>query len=81
MEVTVSENYQVVIPKAARKRLGIVPGQKISVSKIGDYSIIFERAQTMQELLQKSSGTMTDAPWQKTGQDAAVWLRQRRDEE
>jgi AbrB family looped-hinge helix DNA binding protein len=30
-EITVSPKYQVVIPKRARKLLGIVPGQKLHV--------------------------------------------------
>jgi AbrB family looped-hinge helix DNA binding protein len=81
MEVTVSENYQVVIPKAARKKLGIVPGQKINVTKVGTRSITFERSLTMQEILDKSAKTMSQTPWAKQKVDAAVWLRQQRDQE
>ncbi len=81
MEVTVSENYQVVIPKAARKQMGIVPGQKITISSVGDRFITYERHLTMEELLDKSAGTMKNTPWQKSKVDAAVWLRKERDAE
>lgn len=81
MLVTVSENYQVVIPKAARKKLGIVAGQKIRVKSVGTSSITFEREPTMQELLAKGAGLFNNAPWAKAGIDPAVWLRQERDKE
>ena len=34
--VTVSPKYQVVIPREVRKRLGLLPGQKIQVLVYGD---------------------------------------------
>ncbi len=34
--VTVSTKYQIVIPLAVRKSLGIRPGQKVQVIKYGD---------------------------------------------
>ncbi len=34
--VTVSPKFQVVIPKEIRKRLGLVPGQKIQLVVYGD---------------------------------------------
>lgn len=36
MQTLVSTKYQVVIPKEARKRVGIKPGQKLKVSVIGN---------------------------------------------
>lgn len=81
MEVTVSDKYQVVIPKAARKKLGIKPGQKISVKRVDKNTITFERAPTMRELLDQSRGTMKNAPWDKENIDPAVWLRRERDKE
>lgn len=81
MEVTISDKYQVVIPKEARKKLGIKPGQKITVKKVGKNSITFERQPTMKELIEKGYGTQKGAPWQIEGVDPAVWLRRQRDEE
>jgi AbrB family looped-hinge helix DNA binding protein len=34
--VTVSPKYQIVIPKDVRRRLGVLPGQKIQVVVYGD---------------------------------------------
>lgn len=81
MEVTVSDKYQVVIPKEARKKLGIKPGQKITVASVGKDTITFKREPTMQELLDMGRGTMKNTPWQKEGIDPTVWLRRMRDEE
>lgn len=81
MEVTISDKYQVVIPKEARKKLGIKPGQKITIKSFSTDSITFQRQPTMQELLDKSRGTMKNTPWQKEGIDAAVWIRRERDAE
>lgn len=81
MEVTVSDKYQVVIPKEARKKLGIKPGQKITIKSVGETTITFERSPTMEELLTRGRGTMKDTPWQKEGIDAALWLRRERDKE
>lgn len=81
MDVTISNKYQVVIPKAARKKLGIKPGQKITVKKVSGLAITFERQPTMRELLDRGRGTMKNTPWQKEGIDAAVWIRRERDAE
>lgn len=35
--VTVSSDYRVVIPKAIRERMGIVPGQELQVLAFGDH--------------------------------------------
>jgi AbrB family looped-hinge helix DNA binding protein len=35
-EVTVSPKFQVVIPKEIRRKLGLLPGQKIQVVLYGD---------------------------------------------
>ncbi len=79
MEVTVSDKYQVVIPKAARTKLGIKPGQKVTVHRVSHDSITFQRQPTMEELLNKSVGTLKNTPWRKEGLDPAVWLRRQRD--
>ncbi len=34
--VTISPKFQVVIPRAARERLGLVPGQKVQVVVLDD---------------------------------------------
>jgi AbrB family looped-hinge helix DNA binding protein len=34
--VTISPKFQVVIPKAIREQLGLVPGQKIQAIAVGD---------------------------------------------
>lgn len=36
MQTLVSTKYQVVIPKEARKKVGIKPGQKLNVNVIGN---------------------------------------------
>ncbi len=81
MKVTVSDKYQVVIPQEARKKLGIKPGEKISIKSVSSTSITFEREPTMKELIEKSAGTMKNAPWHKEGTDAAVWIRRERDQD
>ena len=34
--VTISPKFQVVIPKAVREQLGLVPGQKVQAIAVGD---------------------------------------------
>ena len=81
MKVTVSDKYQLVVPKEARKKMGLKPGQKVTVKNVQANTITFEREPTMQELLAQSRGTMQNTPWQKDGVDASKWLRQERDRE
>lgn len=81
MEVTVSDKYQVVIPKEARKKLGIKPGQKIRIKSVGTNTITFERPLTADQYVQKYAGSLKNTAWQKEGIDPAVWLRRERDKE
>ncbi len=44
--VTISPKYQIVIPKEARKRLKLKPGQKVRVVQFGDHlALLPERPQ------------------------------------
>lgn len=79
-KVTVSTKYQIVIPKAVRRKLDIKPGQKINVDSV-DGKITLQRVPTMQELLDRGAGTLQDSPWQKANMDPAEWIRQQRDAE
>ncbi len=81
MQVTISDKYQVVIPKEARQKLGVKPGQKITVKQVDKNSITYEREPSMEELLERGRGTLKSAPWDKEGIDPAVWLRRERDKE
>lgn len=81
MEVTVSSKYQLVVPREVRKRMGLKPGQKVRIKKVTQNAVTFEKQPSMQELLDKSAGTMKNAPWQKKGIDAAEWVRRQRDTE
>ncbi len=77
----ISSKYQVVIPKEARDKMGLKPGQEISLLSVEKDTFTFKREPTMEELLEKGRGTMKDTPWQKEGIDPAVWIRRQRDTE
>lgn len=81
MEVTVSDKYQVVIPKEARLKLGLKPGQKVRVKSIGANTITFERPLSPEQYVRKYAGSMVNTPWRKEGIDAAEWIRRQRDSE
>lgn len=53
--VTLSSKYQVVIPKAARKKLGLVEaaGQRFRVEKVTNYEIVFRKEKTVDDFLGK----------------------------
>lgn len=71
MEVIVSSKYQVVIPKAVRKQLGLKPGQKVQVSqKAGTINI------DTVSVVEKYAGSLTSV-WGNI--DPAVQLRADRD--
>lgn len=72
MEVTVSDKYQVVIPKAVRKQLRLKPGQKVNVSRQKDGKIVIDTVSVVDRLAGSLSGV-----WGK--QDPAEWLRADRD--
>ncbi len=85
MDTTVSSKYQVVIPKAVRKQLGIRPGQKLQVraGKNGQVIITKPALTTMQEYTDQYAGSLKTAgtAWGKAGMDATDWLRQQRDKD
>jgi len=60
-EVTVSTKYQVVIPKAARKHLRILPGQKKQVISYDD-RIVLVPLRPIQEARGSLKGISTDVP-------------------
>ncbi len=59
--VTISTKYQVVIPRAARKLLQIVPGQKMQVV-IYDDRVVFVPVRPIQDARGSLKGISTDVP-------------------
>lgn len=51
--VTLSSKYQVVIPKAARKKLGLFKanGQRFTVERVSDNEIVFRKNKTLDDFL------------------------------
>lgn len=78
LKLTLSDKYQLVIPKNERKKLGLTPGQQFTVKSVGARTITFERQPTMKELLERGKGTLVNAPWDKEGIDPADWLSRQR---
>jgi len=72
-QVTVSSNYQVVIPKKIRRELGIRVGQKISV-KQRDKKIVFD----VESVIDKYAGSIEPSCW---GEDPVTTIRKWRDED
>jgi len=72
-QVTVSSNYQVVIPKKIRRELGIRAGQKISV-KQRDKKVVFD----VESVIDKYAGSIEPSFW---GEDPAITIRKLRDED
>lgn len=73
--VTLSSKYQVVIPKAARKKLGITHsvGQQFSVAHVTEDEIVFRKDKTLEDFLGAYSRTFPT--------NAAAELRHIRDDE
>lgn len=72
-QVTVSSNYQVVIPKKIRRELGIRVGQKISV-KQRDKKIVFD----VESVIDKYAGSIEPSCW---GEDPTITIRKWRDKD
>jgi AbrB family looped-hinge helix DNA binding protein len=81
MDVKLSSKYQVVIPKDVRKKLGLKSGQKMHISEVTSTGVTLSKQLTAKEYIERYAGTLTNTPWQKAGVDAAVWLRQERDQD
>ena len=72
-QVTVSSNYQVVIPKKIRRELGIRVGQKISV-KQRDKKVVFD----VESVIDKYANSIEPSCWEE---DPAIAIRKWRDED
>ncbi len=81
MDVKVSSKYQIVIPKLVRRKLGLKPGQKVHIGQVVDNHVTISIPLTAEEYVEHYAGTLTDTAWQKAGVDAAVWLRQHRNQD
>ncbi len=73
--VTLSSKYQVVIPAAARKKLGLgkPAGQRFSVQRVTEDEIVFRKDKTLDDFL----GAYSDV----FPRDATAELRRQRDNE
>lgn len=81
MEVKVSSKYQIVIPKAVRKQLGIKIGQKVNISDVTNNLVTLSKPLSSDEYIEYYAGTLTNTDWQKANLDAAFWLRKNRDQD
>ncbi len=73
MEIsTLSNKYQVVIPKAIRKGLNLRPGQKLRVTKTKDGSIVLSTRSSLDEFVGSVKGVWGDSP--------VEYIRKQRDE-
>lgn len=72
-QVTVSSNYQVVIPKKIRRELGIRAGQKISV-KQRDKKVVFD----VESVIDKYANSIEPSCWEE---DPVTTIRKWRDED
>lgn len=80
MQVTVSNKYQIVVPKEIRNKLSIKPGQKINNISVKGSKIIIDtedKNNVVDKLLNKYIGSMPGA-W---GPDPVATIRKMRDEE
>jgi AbrB family looped-hinge helix DNA binding protein len=78
MSTTISTKYQIVIPKAVRKQLGIRPGQKMQVEATKDGNVLLKKdvSATADSIIDKYAGSLSGV-WR--GEDPAQWLRKDRD--
>jgi AbrB family looped-hinge helix DNA binding protein len=81
MDITVSTKYQIVIPKAVRKQLGIKPGQKLRIDSVVGKQVTLSAPLTTEEYLDKYADSLKGTVWQKSGMDATEWIRKMRDED
>lgn len=72
--VTLSAKYQVVIPREARKKLGVqhAAGQRFRVTKVTETEIVFSKDKNLEDFLGAYGGSFPA--------DAATALRQQRQE-
>lgn len=83
MNTTVSTKYQVVIPKAIRRKLGILPGQKLNIS-IGNHgNILLRKDNSLNNaaFIEEYGGIIkrNKSAWKEAGLDPNDWLRKLRD--
>jgi AbrB family looped-hinge helix DNA binding protein len=73
--VTLSSKYQVVIPQAARKKLGLnkPEGQRFKIERVSNTEIVFRKAKSLEDYLGKYDKTFPS--------NATRVIRQMRDNE
>lgn len=73
--LTLSSKYQLVIPKTARKKMGLVgkAGQRFQVTRVSEDEIVFRKEPTLDDFLGKFGASFP--------KNAAAALRKMRDEE
>lgn len=79
MSNTVSSKYQIVIPRAVRKQLGIVPGQKMRVTATRNGSVLLQKdeSDSIDAIIAKHAGSARGV-WRQEGLTADVWLARER---
>ncbi len=73
--VTLSSKYQVVIPKSARKKLGLLKanGQRFKVERVSDNEIVFRKDKSLDDFLGQYGHAFSA--------NSAVKLREQRDKD
>lgn len=80
MEATLSTKYQLVIPKAARRKLNYKPGDKLTVTTVGN-EVRITKSLSAIDLVTKYAGSLKNTEWAKAGLTPVEWIRKQRDTE
>lgn len=82
MKLKVSDRYQVVIPKKARETIRIDRHNSyMTVKKVTENEITYALVTDIEAHIEKYAGTLKNTAWQKSGMDAAKWIRKSRDQD
>lgn len=76
---TLSSKYQITLPAALVRELGLQPGDKLTV-RLQDLRITLEpRPRTPDDWVQRFSGTLADRPYWKTKEEIDEYVRKERE--
>jgi AbrB family looped-hinge helix DNA binding protein len=81
METTISAKYQIILPKAYRRKRNLLPGQKVRIFETKDGALDIELSPATQSTVpewKKYIGTIIGKPW---GDDPVATIRKMRDTE